>query len=55
MALIQTFGLAVFVQTFTASLNEVVLTGNDIGNEGAKALAAALEPKRQPDGTWVSV
>ena len=26
--------------------------GNNIGAEGAKALAAALEPRQNPDGTW---
>ena len=26
---------------------------NDIGDEGAVALGAALEPKQNPDGTWV--
>ena len=27
---------------------------NDIGAEGAKALASALEPRENPDGTWAS-
>ena len=27
--------------------------GNFIGDEGAVALGAALEPKQNPDGTWV--
>ena len=26
--------------------------GNIIGDEGAKALASALEPRKNPDGTW---
>ena len=25
---------------------------NDIQDEGAKAVAAALEPRKNPDGTW---
>ena len=29
------------------------LTGNSIEDEGAKALAAALEPRQNPDQTWV--
>ena len=27
--------------------------GNRIGDEGAEALGAALEPKQNPNGTWV--
>ena len=26
--------------------------GNEIGDEGAKALADALAPRQNPDGTW---
>ena len=26
---------------------------NSIGDDGAEALGAALEPKQNPDGTWV--
>ena len=30
-----------------------VAADNNIGDEGAEALGAALEPKQNPDGTWV--
>ena len=28
------------------------VSGNDIGDEGGKAIAAALEPRKNPDGSW---
>ena len=28
------------------------VTDNDIGVEGGKAIAAALEPRKNPDGSW---
>ena len=37
------------------SLKIINLSRNFIGSQGTKALAKALEPKQQPDGTWVSV
>ena len=40
------------VMMFAVSLKTLNLS---IDEEGAKALAKALEPRQQPDGTWVSV
>ena len=28
------------------------VSGNKIGVEGGKAIAAALEPRKNPDGSW---
>ena len=28
------------------------VSDNDIGVEGGKAIAAALEPRKNPDGSW---
>ena len=28
------------------------VSGNDIGVEGGKAIAAALDPRKNPDGSW---
>ena len=28
------------------------VSGNDIGVEGGKAIAAALEPRKNPGGSW---
>ena len=43
------------MQVFNECLETLNLKENDIGDDGAKALAKALEPRQQPDGTWVSV
>ena len=34
-------------------MNTLWLAGNRIGEDGAKAVAAALEPRKNPDDSWV--
>ena len=34
-------------------MNTLWLADNQIGDDGAKAIAAALEPRKNPDDSWV--